>query len=145
MVNGHGTNTDDDPSKASPPRPGLSAQEEERAWTTNRKTALARGSHLTRSGSIKELIHKFSGPDGTPPASPGSPPQLVPHHAVSLPDLRPDPGQPVRMSTPRGGANPGGRPREGVRTAAENHVPSIMLTPPPGRADRKSTRLNSSH
>ncbi|XP_062340033.1 cingulin-like protein 1 isoform X1 [Osmerus eperlanus] len=130
VVNRHKTNTEDDPSKDSPPRPDRSQaeeREEERAWRTNRKTALARGSLLTRSGSIKELIHKFSGPDCTP-SSPGSP-QLVPH-AVSLPDL----SQPARMSTPRRGVNPGEiSSQSGVRTAAENHVPSIMLTPPPGR------------
>lgn len=70
-----------------------SLEEEEKVSGTNKRTVLSRGSNLTRSGSVKDLIHKFSGSSSvneydSPVLSMGG----------SLPE---DSNRPIRMSTAR--------------------------------------------
>ncbi|CAB1351951.1 unnamed protein product, partial [Coregonus sp. 'balchen'] len=72
-----------------------SLEEEEKAWRTNKRTALSRGSNLTRSGSVKDLIHKFSGSEPSSVNENGSPGLSM---GGSLPE---DSNRPIRMSTAR--------------------------------------------
>lgn len=42
----------------------VAVENEDRKWTANKKAAQFAGSNLTRSGSVKDLIFKFSGSSG---------------------------------------------------------------------------------
>ncbi|KAK6322883.1 hypothetical protein J4Q44_G00076750 [Coregonus suidteri] len=75
-----------------------SLEEEEKAWRTNKRTALSRGSNLTRSGSVKDLIHKFSGSENGEPSSVNDNGSPVLSMGGSLPE---DSNRPIRMSTAR--------------------------------------------
>ncbi|XP_013994438.2 cingulin-like protein 1 isoform X1 [Salmo salar] len=73
-----------------------SLEEEENVWRTNKRTVLSRGSSLTRSRSVKNLIHKFS-ENGEPSSANdnGSPVLSI---GGSLPE---DSNRPIRISTAR--------------------------------------------
>ncbi|XP_045075889.1 uncharacterized protein LOC123489273 [Coregonus clupeaformis] len=75
-----------------------SLEEEEKAWRTNKRTALSRGSNLTRSGSVKDLIHKFSGSENGESSSVNENGSPVLSMGGSLPE---DSNRPIRMSTAR--------------------------------------------
>ncbi|KAI7795586.1 putative cingulin-like protein 1 [Triplophysa rosa] len=45
-------------------RMSVAMENEDRKWTANKKAAQITGSNLTRSGSVKDLIYKFSGSSG---------------------------------------------------------------------------------
>ncbi|XP_064833350.1 cingulin-like isoform X1 [Oncorhynchus masou masou] len=132
-----------------------SLEEEEKVCGTNKRTVLSRGSNLTRSGSVKDLIHKFSGSSSvnendSPVLSMGG----------SLPE---DSNRPIRMSTARtvevlayqnSQSNPNtatlssttvqtqspvrmptAKSNPAIHSSStvenQNPVPSIKLTPPP--------------
>ncbi|XP_055721108.1 myosin-14-like isoform X1 [Salvelinus fontinalis] len=73
-------------------------EEEEKVWRTNKNTVLSRGSNLTRSGSVKDLIHKFSGSENGEPSSVKENGSPVLSMGGSLPE---DSNRTIRMSTAR--------------------------------------------
>ncbi|ROL46813.1 Cingulin-like protein 1 [Anabarilius grahami] len=59
----HNTNGPKRPSKGR----SVTLEDEDWNWAANKKAALNAGSNLTRSGSVKDLIYRFDGPNGSLP------------------------------------------------------------------------------
>lgn len=94
--------------------------DEEKNWRANKKASLAKGTNLTRSGSVKDLIHKFSVSDGDVLTSPNGSPTLM----VKRSD---DFGSPVR-------ANAG--PENTKERQTQSPVPDVTVTPPSGQSEK---------
>lgn len=53
--------------KRPPKGKSVTLEDEDWNWAANKKAALNAGSNLTRSGSVKDLIYRFDGPNGSLP------------------------------------------------------------------------------
>ncbi|XP_072518289.1 uncharacterized protein [Salminus brasiliensis] len=92
-------------------------EDDEKNWKANKK---GKGTNLTRSGSVKDLIHKFSVSDGEVLTAPNGSPTL----AVKMSH---DSGNPLRAS-------------DGAETPKEREtlspIPAVTVTPPSGQSGK---------
>ncbi|KAG9266118.1 myosin-6-like isoform X1 [Astyanax mexicanus] len=89
--------------------------DEEKNWRANKKASLAKGTNLTRSGSVKDLIHKFSVSDGDVLTAPnGSPTLVVKNNSAQV-------NAGVENMTERQTQSP---------------VPDVTVTPPSGQSEK---------
>ncbi|XP_071029943.1 cingulin-like protein 1 isoform X1 [Oncorhynchus clarkii lewisi] len=136
-----------------------SLEEEEKVSGTNKRTVLSRGSNLTRSGSVKDLIHKFSGSSsvneydspvlsmgGSLPEDSNRPIRMSTARTVevlayqnsqsnpntaTLSSTTVQTQSPVRMSTAKSTSQSNPAIHSSSTVESQNPVPSIELTPPP--------------
>ncbi|XP_031434281.1 uncharacterized protein LOC105902421 isoform X1 [Clupea harengus] len=144
LTNGHtamGANA------GSPGSPG-SAEDEDKRWRASKQAASTKGSTLTRSGSVKDLIHKFSVPDS--PISPMSSPEMSPSTGP-LTGKAPgaEPGGPGGVPEP---SRPAAEGQEGEREKSpqRSSMPSVTVTVTPpteesSRTDKQSETTGPSN
>ena len=131
----------------SPGSPG-SAEDEDKRWRASKQAASTKGSTLTRSGSVKDLIHKFSVPDS--PISPMSSPEMSPSTGP-LTGKAPgaEPGGPGGVPEP---SRPAAEGQEGEREKSpqRSSMPSVTVTVTPpteesSRTDKQSETTGPSN